>query len=198
MTSNDSGVKFAVICASNQNRSMEAHHVLSKNGLNVCSFGTNTQVKIPGPSPDRPNIYPFSCTYEEIYQDLKNKDVTLYTQNGLLQMLDRNRKTKSKPERFHETSKMFDVIITCEERCFDIVVEELMSKSLGVQNKPVFVVNVDIMDNHEDAALGARSILMLAEMLEACKDSLEEEFETIIENFKSKTILPVLHCVCYY
>lgn len=79
-------------------------------------------------------------------------------------MLDRNRKTKPKPERFQEANQMFDVIITCEERCFDIVVDDIMSKS-GVENRPVFVVNVDIKDNHEDATVGARSILMLAEMV---------------------------------
>lgn len=190
-------VQFAVICASNQNRSMEAHHVLYKNGMDVCSFGTNATVKIPGPAPDKPNIYSFTTTYEEIYQDLKTKDVNLYTQNGLLQMLDRNRKIKSKPERFHTTEKMFDVIITCEERCFDIVVEDIMSKSMGIQNRSVYVINIDIKDNHEDAVIGARSILILAEMLEASSD-LSEDFESIIETFKEKTSLPVLHCVCYY
>jgi len=46
-----------------------------------------------------------------------------YTQNGLLGMLDRNRRIKPKPERFQECNEHFDVIITCEERVYDQVIE---------------------------------------------------------------------------
>lgn len=69
--------KFAVICASNQNRSMEAHQVLGKKGFDVDSFGTNSMIKVPGPSVDRPNAYPFGTSYEQIYNDLKAKDSNL-------------------------------------------------------------------------------------------------------------------------
>lgn len=69
--------RFAVICASNQNRSMEAHGVLSKKGFDVDSYGTNSMIKVPGPTADRPNAYPFGTTYEQIYNDLKGKDPNL-------------------------------------------------------------------------------------------------------------------------
>ena len=42
------------------------------------SYGTGTHVKLPGRTPDSPNTYPFTVTYEEMYKDLKKKDFTQY------------------------------------------------------------------------------------------------------------------------
>jgi RNA polymerase II subunit A C-terminal domain phosphatase SSU72 len=41
------------------NPSMEAHKVLAAAGLEVGSYGVGNHVKLPGPSADKPNIYPF-------------------------------------------------------------------------------------------------------------------------------------------
>ena len=49
--------------------------------------------------------------------------VTSYTQNGILHMLDRNRRIKGHPERFQDCPKHFDLIITCEERVYDQVLD---------------------------------------------------------------------------
>lgn len=50
----------------------------SKKGFRVNSFGSGNQVKLPGPAPDKPNIYDFNTTYEEMYRDLVLKDKNLY------------------------------------------------------------------------------------------------------------------------
>ncbi|KAI9473604.1 MAG: RNA polymerase II subunit A [Benjaminiella poitrasii] len=125
-------------------------------------------VRLPGPSIDKPNIYPFGTPYDQVYQELKKQDQALYTQNGLLNMLDRNRKTKDAPQRWHDAREIFDVIITCEERCFDAVVDDLCNRGQKL-NMSTHVINVEIRDNHEDALLGGRAILQLAQMVKSIK-----------------------------
>lgn len=188
--------RFATICMSNQNRSMEAHHVLAKKGLTVDSYGTNTVIKIPGPAIDKPNVYQFGVTYEEIYQDLLQKDPDLYTQNGLLMLIDRNRKIKRAPQRFQETEEEYDVLITCEDRCFDMVCEELMRRGLKT-GRPVHVINFDIKDTPEEATIAARSILELAQRIEAAA-CVDDEIEAVLEAFQARSAHPMYYTVLYY
>ena len=115
------GLRVAVVCSSNMNRSMEAHARLANKGYNVLSFGTGDKIKLPGPSASQPNVYEFGTLYSEIWADLVGKDEAMYKQSGILHMLDRNRTIKPAPERLQDSHSQFDLILTAEERVFDQV-----------------------------------------------------------------------------
>jgi len=174
---------------------MEAHLTLSLSHYPVLSFGTGSAVRLPGPSIDKPNIYPFNTTtYDTMYRDLVTKDPRLYTANGLLGMLDRNRRIKPHPERWQDyrpglprsdthqiPDGVVDVVITCEERCFDAVLEDLTNRNSPL-NRCVHVINVDIKDNHEEAIVGGKGILELADMLtEAAREEKENDGGSVDE-----------------
>jgi len=175
---------------------MEAHLQLATHSFPVLSFGTGSLVRLPGPSVEKPNVYNFNTTsYNAMYEDLMAKDPRLYKANGLLPMLDRNRSVKWGPERWQDwkvgvprldardtqnrgavgtEAGLVDVVVTCEERCWDSVVDDLLSRG-GKLNRAVHVFNVDIKDNHEEALVGGRGILELAGMLnEAAKEEREK------------------------
>lgn len=66
-----------------------------------------------------------TVTFIVIYKIGKNSLIQLisYKQNGILHMLDRNRRIKAHPERFQETEEEFDLVVTVEERVYDQVIE---------------------------------------------------------------------------
>ncbi|XP_062940400.1 RNA polymerase II subunit A C-terminal domain phosphatase SSU72-like [Cynocephalus volans] len=191
-----SPLRVAVVDSSNQNRSMEAHNVLSKRGFNVRSFGTATHVKLPGSTPHKPNVYDFSTTYDQMYNDLLRKDKEFYTSNGILYMLDRNRRIKPRPERFQSCNDVFDLILTCEERVYDEVVEHLTSREQETC-QPVHVVNVDIQDNQEEATLGAFLICEICQCLQLLED-MDNKMEEMLKELEKKNGKTFLHTVCFY
>ncbi|XP_036127385.1 RNA polymerase II subunit A C-terminal domain phosphatase SSU72-like [Molossus molossus] len=191
-----SQLRLAVVCSSNQNRSMEAHSILKKRGFSVRSFGTGSYVKLPGPSPDEPNVYDFQTTYEQMYEDLVQKDQDLYTQNGILHMLERNKRIKPRPERFQNCQDVFDLILTCEERVYDQVVEDLNSRE-QVTCQPVHVINLDIQDDDDEAILGAFLLCELCQCI-LLIDDMEDELDELLQDFEEKCGRPFLHTVCFY
>ena len=211
----NNGIRLAVICASNMNRSMEGHDVLQREGYTVRSFGTGTAVRLPGPSKDKPNIYPFGTPYDDIYADLKEKDKNLYTHNGLLAMLDRNRRIKLAPEKFQLSQEVFDVIITCDERVFDAAYEgkfsiyllwihfnticffliDLLNRSTR-STHPVHLINVDIVDTAQQAAIGGQLIRELVDSIVKLSD-IDHELAGVIDAFVCRTEANVLHTLTF-
>ncbi|EXC01812.1 RNA polymerase II subunit A C-terminal domain phosphatase SSU72 [Morus notabilis] len=119
--------RYAMVCSSNQNRSMEAHSLLKRQGFDVSSYGTGAHVKLPGPSLREPNVYDFGTPYKHMLDDLRRKDLELYKRNGILPMLKRNSSVKTAPQRWQDNAAdgSFDVVFTFEEKVFDMVIEGL-------------------------------------------------------------------------
>ncbi|XP_022168974.1 RNA polymerase II subunit A C-terminal domain phosphatase SSU72-like [Myzus persicae] len=186
----------AVVCSSNMNRSMEAHAFLRKKGFNVRSFGTGDKVKLPGTAWNKPNIYDFGCSYDDIYRDLYNKNQTFYTRNGLLNMLDRNRRIKQHPERFQQCNEQFTVVITCEERVYNQVLEHFETIQ-NIGNKPVYVININIQDNQEEATFGSFLIYEFVNLLSRSED-LDNAIEQLVIKYQEKCHKSLLNCVFFF
>ncbi|KAJ2062277.1 RNA polymerase II subunit A C-terminal domain phosphatase [Coemansia sp. S146] len=195
-------VKFAVICMSNMNRSMEGHYQLKKHGYNVQSYGTGPQVRLPGPSQNRSNNYDFGTPYAQINNDLRTQAKeherlnVHYTRLGLFAMIERNITVKQAPEKFQEEHMSYDVIFTCEERVFELVCEELLNRA-GLQSRPVHVINIEIEDNHKESQTGGKTIVELAKCIVASKD-LERDMDGIIEDVQKRMPHRLLYTMAFY
>ena len=70
----------------------------------------------------------------------------------MLHMLDRNRRIKENPEKFQHALEKFDVILTCEEKCYDLVVANFEAME-NVNEQPVHVINIDIVSWYKNAIM---------------------------------------------
>ncbi|XWS66279.1 hypothetical protein CRYUN_Cryun05aG0185800 [Craigia yunnanensis] len=190
--------RYAMVCSSNQNRSMEAHSLLKKQGFDVSSYGTGAHVKLPGPSLREPNVYEFGTPYKHMFDDLRHKDPELYKGNGILPMLKRNSSVKLAPQRWQDNAAdgSFDIVFTFEEKVFNMVIEDLHSRD-QVLLKSVLVINLEVKDNHEEAAVGARLALDLCEQIEAA-ESWEDSVDDILASFETKHRRKLLYSISFY
>ncbi|KAB5524296.1 hypothetical protein DKX38_022045 [Salix brachista] len=231
--------RYAMVCSSNQNRSMEAHSLLKRHGFDVSSYGTGSHVKLPGPSLREPNVYDFGTPYKQMFDDLRRKDPELYKRNGILPMLKRNSGVKLAPQRWQDNAAdgSFTVVLTFEEKVFDMVLEGkdvsfvlqflfpwifrthamgnlsgflivctgqyVLSywKDLHNRNhvllKSVLVINLEVKDNHEEAAVGGQLTLELCQKIEAV-ESWEDSIDEIIAAFEAKHRRKLVYSISFY
>eukprot|EP00298_Acanthocystis_sp_HF-20_P004509 c14834_g1_i1.p1 GENE.c14834_g1_i1~~c14834_g1_i1.p1 ORF type:complete len:193 (-),score=66.72 c14834_g1_i1:25-549(-) len=173
---------------------METHSVLQKKGYDVESFGTGNNVKLPGKTAATPNVYEFGVPYQFIFEELKAKDIDLYTHNGVLQMLERNARLKLAPQKFQKEPNMrFDFIVTFSETVFDQVIEDLLQRP-SIHHEPIYILNFTVKDTHEDAAIGAVQIGQLCQRL---SETDKDRWESVILDFGREQNKVVFLNICF-
>ena len=141
-----SKLSIGTVCSSNINRSMEAHVVLQNAGICVESYGTGTQVRLPGKSAMEPAIFKFGTPYAEMYRSLSvtPDDVTFFTRNGVLQLCKRGASVKLAPQRWQDTPtrdiQKHDIVIAFEERIYDAVVDDLQTREPTEEFKAIDMI----------------------------------------------------------
>ena len=176
--------RYATVCSSNINRSISSHLLLMNEHMDVRSFGTGREVRLPGRTAFEPKTFQFGVAYEEMWESL-TEDASLYGSTtsqieGVIELAKRARGVKYGPERWQSLRTKeqcaFDVVVAFEERIFDHVVEDLSSRDPTGEGRLV-VVCIDTKDNPEEgrkAGLVALKMCLLLEEL-AALDGKERE-----------------------
>ena len=183
---------YAMICSSNVNRSCAAHKKVKKAGLIASSYGAGAQVKMPGRN--GPRVFPFGTPYDTIYKSLEEEDKEFYIKNGMLPMMDRDRRIKKAPERWQDSDKIVgivDVAICFEERIYELVEEDLGIRE-AEDFKALHIVNIETKDNPEAAAKSADLALQLCQKIEEQED-INDDLGDIIADFEEKHNVSLSH-----
>ncbi|KAA6377826.1 MAG: putative RNA polymerase II subunit A [Streblomastix strix] len=189
-SSTDSTLKIACVCASNMNRSMEAHAQLLKYGMQkVSSYGTGKKVKIPSVHPLEVLSFDFGDKYADIAKYLRTQGEDFYNELGMLDLLERNSKIKPSPNRFQNEKQVdFDIVLTFEARVFEEVVVDMSSRA-PLHHRQCHVINIETKDDSDGAVLGGR---MAVELVQACKVSpdLDSDIFLIVQAFHERYANP--------
>lgn len=97
---------------------------------------------------------------------------------------------------FQDCKEHFDIVMCCEERCYDQVIDDLDVRGHRTRTA-VHVINIEIQDNHDEATIGAFFICELCTLLEECED-LDNEIAEILNEFESRSDRNILHSICFY
>ena len=172
--------RYAMICSSNINRSMEGHVVLQNHGFQVESYGCGTKLSLPGPN-RTPRHFDFGTPYAEITACLEREGKGHYermggNEGGVLELASRGAATKAAPERWQDapTSKLckLDVVIVFETRLYDIVVSDLQERD-PVDFSALHVILMHTKDAPNLAVSQAQNVLELCYQIEGVDLSAE-------------------------
>lgn len=199
----NASLKYAMVCSSNMNRSMEAHKQLKRNNLEVYSYGVGTMVRLPAPD-NKQAIFEFGTPYKDIYSKLREVDGgAWYRNNGLLNMVERNMGIKDHPERWQllpTLSGRFDIVFCFEERVFDALMDDVYRREpeTGVDEpRPFHVINLEVTDNTEEATVGAQIALEFSIKANEVRHELEEKLPQVIEDMQTKYKRSLMHLTVY-
>lgn len=106
---------------------------------------------------------------------------------------------KLAPQRWQDNAGdgVFDMILTFEERVFDLVVEDMNNREPKLL-KSVLIINMDVKDNHEEASVGAKLALDLCQKLEGVDEDWEEIIDDLIVAFEKQHKRKLTYYVSFY
>lgn len=171
------------------------------------SYGTGSQVRLPGRTAMEPRLFKFGTPYAHMYASLAAtpEDLDYFTRNGVLQLCKRGAAVKKAPQRWQDTPTelvaQHDVVIAFEERIFDAVIEDLQLREPTQEFKPIHVICLDTKDNPHEAAVQGRVALELCWRLEHAQDLTIDAVE-IVEEFQQQqdqrgNAPKILYQLCY-
>ncbi|KAL3827159.1 hypothetical protein ACHAXA_006714 [Cyclostephanos tholiformis] len=170
--------------------------------MRVESYGTGTQVRLPGKSAMEPRIFKFGTPYSEMYRSLAAtpEDEAFFLHNGVLQLCKRGSAVKRWQDTPTKDVQKHDIVIAFEERIYDAVVDDLQTREPTEDFRAIHVICLDTKDNPHEAELQGRVALELCWILEQAED-LDLEAPELVEQFQeeqmSHTQIKVLHQICY-
>jgi RNA polymerase II subunit A C-terminal domain phosphatase SSU72 len=184
---------------------MEAHCVLQNAGLRVQSYGTGSQVRLPGRSAMEPRIFKFGTPYATIYSSLYADDAEFFRRNGVLSLCERGAAVKRAPQRWQDLTTeeilAHQVVICFEERIYDAVLEDLQRRDPTEDFSTILVICLDTKDNPHEAAVQGQVCLDLCWKLENQCFDLQVQGPEILEEFQEErskvTPIQVLYQLCY-
>eukprot|EP00970_Alexandrium_tamarense_P012855 scaffold3100_cov203-Alexandrium_tamarense.AAC.30 len=183
--------------------------------MRVESYGTGTQVRLPGKSSMEPRIFKFGTPYSEMYASMSAtpEDEAFFVHNGVLQLCKRGSSVKK--------ARPADIDVMVGNSAFTL--DNLTSISYNISSHPndgktlppkpyrlmmeptedfkaIHVICLDTKDNPHEAKLQGRVALELCWLLEQTED-LDAEAAELVERFQDEqmthTQIKVLHQICY-
>ncbi|GAB5031899.1 rna polymerase ii subunit a c-terminal domain phosphatase ssu72-like [Nannochloropsis oceanica] len=198
-----SKLSYALVCSSNMNRSMEAHAAFLNAGFTkVVSLGTGRMVRLPAATAEGQVSFSFGTPYTEILKELEGQaqaDAKLqefYRRTKLLDILRRNARIKTAPERLQNIENLtYDVIVCFDIRVYDAVQEDLQCREAR-DLEPICVICIDTKDDPQQAVIAGRVAVNLAQKLEE-SDDLATDAPEIVETFMEEEGRRLLFQICY-